>query len=441
MATYITTEIIARVLSGDASFDELMLVLDAAKHNPDINYLLRGAMEDGMFLPKSVAMVNPASISVCKRRTQQLPALCLAATSEANDCVIRCEEYVLRELFAPKSYEALRRTARKEGWLRELGTPLYHIGRLCALQKFSVARSFHGSLQTLADEHAASASIIVALDTKRLRHPYSLQTVANHAVVVVDVNLHDHYVEVFDPQNAQGVVRYDEKTFLRAWRCSQRFYVSIVPRGIRPYTPSPEYVDHIHLHPSLEQLAGMMAENAHNIWASKRLAEYRNRVANNIQGDERDDQFMMPFTELPEEKRVSDYTSSVNTLKLILKLGFTIQPSENESVAVPTLPSPIDADGNFCPQPLHFDDVILPPELTDLTEYLAENAHEEWALDRIQKGWTYAPKTRKPLLQSADLIPYCELTDSEKQYDREMAMSTLRLVLRLGFTILPPQGS
>ena len=79
--------------------------------------------------------------------------------------------------------------------------------------------------------------------------------------------------------------------------------------------------------------------------------------------------------------------------------------------------------------------MTLPKELTELTEYLAENAHEEWAKLRISEGYTYAPVTNKALKQNCDLIPYCELLDSEKEYDRKMAMNTLKLLYKLGCTI------
>ena len=38
--------------------------------------------------------------------------------------------------------------------------------------------------------------------------------------------------------------------------------------------------------------------------------------------------------------------------------------------------------------------------------------------------------------QNADMVPYCNLPESEKLYDREMAMQTLKLVKKLGFDLV-----
>jgi hypothetical protein len=48
----------------------------------------------------------------------------------------------------------------------------------------------------------------------------------------------------------------------------------------------------------------------------------------------------------------------------------------------------------------------------------------------------YGPKRDKEKKQSFDLIPYCELLDSEKEYDRKMAMNTLRVLYKLGYKII-----
>ena len=43
------------------------------------------------------------------------------------------------------------------------------------------------------------------------------------------------------------------------------------------------------------------------------------------------------------------------------------------------------------------------------------------------------PKKKHPCL-----IPYADLPESEKTYDRETALGTLRAILALGYTIQPP---
>lgn len=87
------------------------------------------------------------------------------------------------------------------------------------------------------------------------------------------------------------------------------------------------------------------------------------------------------------------------------------------------------------PSPIALDDVTLDDDLTELQEAIAENAHEIWAQNRTSQGWTYGPERNDPQKQTPDMVPYCNLPESEKLYDREMAMQTLKLVKKLGFEI------
>ena len=87
------------------------------------------------------------------------------------------------------------------------------------------------------------------------------------------------------------------------------------------------------------------------------------------------------------------------------------------------------------PYPISLDDVQLDDDLTELQEAIAENAHEIWAKARTDQGWTYGPERNDQKKETPDMVPYCNLPESEKLYDREMAMQTLKLVKKLGFEI------
>lgn len=87
------------------------------------------------------------------------------------------------------------------------------------------------------------------------------------------------------------------------------------------------------------------------------------------------------------------------------------------------------------PSPITLDDVELSDDLTELQEAIAENAHEIWAKARTDQGWTYGPERNDQKKETPDMVPYCNLPESEKLYDREMAMQTLKLVKKLGFEI------
>ncbi len=94
----------------------------------------------------------------------------------------------------------------------------------------------------------------------------------------------------------------------------------------------------------------------------------------------------------------------------------------------------------YNPQPINVEDIDLDADLEDLTEAIAENAHDIWARARMDEGWTYGPIRDDGKKQHPDLVPYAQLPDREKEYDRIMAMNTLRLVRRLGFDITKQSG-
>lgn len=98
-----------------------------------------------------------------------------------------------------------------------------------------------------------------------------------------------------------------------------------------------------------------------------------------------------------------------------------------------------DDTAAYNPCPINVAEVELDTELEELTEAIAENAHDIWARARMDEGWVYGPERDDNLKRHPDLVPYSRLPESEKEYDRIMAMNTLRLVRRLGFDIINRQ--
>ena len=90
---------------------------------------------------------------------------------------------------------------------------------------------------------------------------------------------------------------------------------------------------------------------------------------------------------------------------------------------------------NYNPNPIDTSDVKLPDELLTLSEQIAENVHEVWASGRINEGWTYGEIKDSVKKTTPWLIPYDELPESEKDYDRNTALETLKLIVKLGYKI------
>ena len=90
---------------------------------------------------------------------------------------------------------------------------------------------------------------------------------------------------------------------------------------------------------------------------------------------------------------------------------------------------------DYIPEPMDLSSVDLPESLIQLSERIAENVHEVWAKARMDEGWTYGEKRDDIHKKHPCLVPYGELPEEEKEYDRNTAMNTIKMVKKLGFRI------
>ena len=68
---------------------------------------------------------------------------------------------------------------------------------------------------------------------------------------------------------------------------------------------------------------------------------------------------------------------------------------------------------NYIPQPIDTTGVVLPKE-----------------------GWTYGEERDDAKKHHPCLVPYEDLTETEKEYDRNTSQETLKLIMKLGFKIV-----
>lgn len=87
------------------------------------------------------------------------------------------------------------------------------------------------------------------------------------------------------------------------------------------------------------------------------------------------------------------------------------------------------------PMPINTNDIVLPKDLMELAEDIAKNVHEVWSAGRLKDGWTYGNERNDTDKTHPCLVPYEDLSDSEKEYDRNTSQETLKLILKLGFKI------
>ena len=90
----------------------------------------------------------------------------------------------------------------------------------------------------------------------------------------------------------------------------------------------------------------------------------------------------------------------------------------------------------YAPSPVDISEIKLPESLTPLIEALAENVHDTWAKGRIDAGWTFGSVRDDAKKRHPCLVPYSELPESEKAYDRDTAISTLKFICKKGYRIV-----
>lgn len=91
---------------------------------------------------------------------------------------------------------------------------------------------------------------------------------------------------------------------------------------------------------------------------------------------------------------------------------------------------------NYTPTPVDTSGIELPAELMKLAELMAQNVHEVWSKQRMEEGWSYGPVRNDQLKQHPCLVPYNQLPESEKEYDRHTALETLKTLSALGWKIV-----
>ena len=87
------------------------------------------------------------------------------------------------------------------------------------------------------------------------------------------------------------------------------------------------------------------------------------------------------------------------------------------------------------PIPIDTSGIELPCELEALTERIAQNVHDIWAAGRMAEGWTYGETKDAASKTTPLLVPYSELPESEKEYDRKTALETIKLIIKLGYNV------
>ena len=309
----ISDELLAAFLEGNTSKEETQQILQAMKTDKELQEILSIAVQTDKEIP---FVYHPTSDS-----DDVLPMLQMAALGGENICAVLCEIYILNQHHIIYNKESLFDAARKRGWLKPEGTPLYCLGNLLAFSGLLINRKFDSSLEDIRQAISEKCDVMVGVDREKLyAEEVDLEDLTNHAVVVTGID--DDYVSVFDPYEAQTTSEIPVSDFLNAWKESHNYMIKVL-HSIEDYEPNPINVDSIPLNGDLEQLQDAIAENAHNVWAKARIKEGWT-YGKEFDDEKKEDPTLMPYTALPDSEKQYDRLTAFNTIKLVKKLGFDI---------------------------------------------------------------------------------------------------------------------
>ena len=310
---YISDELLAAFLDGNTSEEETMQVLKALKTDRQLQEVLNIALQTEEEIP--LITMNPSLSS------ESLPMLQMAALGGETVCAVLCEIFILQRHHISFDEEWLVNTARKKGWLKPEGTPLYCLGNLLAYSGMLISRQYDSTIEEIKQALKQDNDVIVGVDREKLyAEEVDLEDLTNHAVVVTNIENGD--VTIFDPYKEPYMARIPLSSFINAWKESQYYMIKVL-QSIEEYEPSPINVDSIPLDGDLEELQEAIAENAHNVWAKARIKQGWS-YGPVFDEDKKLDPCLIPYTALPESEKVYDRLTAFNTIKLVKKLGFDI---------------------------------------------------------------------------------------------------------------------
>ncbi len=341
----ITNELMSRFYAGDVTGEEFKMVLMAAEQDPDLMEeieimssisdklsnirVIREGAKIVSFNEQPVLMAAEPEFED-QSQVAYLQMWRLAAQSKVygqnmkapNDCVVKCEQYVLQLFNIESSIENLKELSQKNRWLKEGGTPLHHIGRLLSEYKLSVVRQYDCDIDILKNEINNDCKIIVAVNADKFNENNTNNNIPNHAVVVLSVN--EKEAHIYDPLDDQET-SYSIDKFVSAWKDSHYYIVSVTERGKRQYNPAPIDASNFQLSDDLDELIEAIAENNHEVWAKDRKKE---GIEYGPVRDEKHNPDMLPYSDLPESEKEYDRKAARGILELVQRLGYKITKEE-----------------------------------------------------------------------------------------------------------------
>ena len=267
----LSTEMIAAYLEGRATPAECRQVLKALRHDEQLRELLQ------------VSLAVDADMGLLIHHQDYLPMTSLAADCEENSyCCLECEKYIMRQYGIDYDEQQLLNNATHQGWLKEDGTALHNVGRHLEAAGLVASRQYNAAIQDIVEALSNGESIIVAVDGGELTGDTHIETLEDayigalpdHTVVVLDCNVEENTITIFDPNSPNRQDTYHLAQFANAWADSKNYLVTIKNfTDMKTYNPKPIDVSDVILEEDVTELREAIAENAHDIWAVERMQQ------------------------------------------------------------------------------------------------------------------------------------------------------------------------
>ena len=320
----ISAEVLAAFLDGNATPQESQEILDMLRVDAELSEI--------MHISQSV----DAELGVMPQDCDFIPMTAMAATcNEENYCCLECEKYILRKLNIEFDEEQLLGEAIKNGWQKEQGTALHHVGRHLENRGLVVTRHYKCCVADIINALEENKNIIVAVDggellanrLEEIKEDILMGPMPDHTVVVLAYHAEGKTITIYDPNSLNDMDTYPIEQFEDAWNDSKNYLVTIGYKEMRTYCPKPIDLSDVELGEELNELREAIAENAHDVWAVER------QVQGWTYGPKRDDikkqtPCMVPYSQLPDSEKKFDREMAMNTLKLVKKLGYDLVKRE-----------------------------------------------------------------------------------------------------------------
>lgn len=85
---------------------------------------------------------------------------------------------------------------------------------------------------------------------------------------------------------------------------------------------------------------------------------------------------------------------------------------------------------------INISDAELSDKILELSEKLARHVHNTWMAGRIADGWVWGEERNDELKTHPCIVPYEELSEEEKDYDRRTSQETLKFIIEQGYEIV-----